>query len=231
MPFIHDYARSATDTSRGRDYYLLPSGNPYASIDAVTESDADEPIHARPWQGNPASIRPLQQAQLNFGGVPLKASVVLKPTPASSKKVGNQATESKRTLRDTIKKLGNPYAKLFFGSDEESAAEFKPKDYSQSPAVATTNEFTRGVSIKQFRSACREVFIKYEPLSSVSARLRPEFAAFVSLNERKPSSVRTNILKELVKYRICDHLQPHLNRERIDSVLQKLEAISKANPG
>ena len=225
MPILGPNADSPCKAARDRSYYH-PSENPYAAIAIDDETDAL--TQSRPWHRKAPATPRYRQGELNF-------SENVTPAMAQSDRSRDFETAIS-SIGDYITLLQNPYASLSLLAQEDdppsliAQAELKlieDVDSGTTPKSRAAHP-RQGISKDGFRSGCRSIFLTYEPLSTATTRLRPEFAEFVAEHESKFPETRSAILEELSRYRITDNLQPHLNRERLEAVVEKLRAISTA---
>lgn len=220
-------ARYSSSEPRGREYYH-PSGNPYASIGVLDDEGEDELKQVRRWHRRELKAAEYQQPELDlFCASPPNVSNKSDSATSAEKISPRVSARFDSGARSYILLLQNPYACLSLYPEERdaSATQATGIKYSGKRGVAP-----KIVSREDFRKECRSIFLKYEPLSSTRTRLRPEFAGFISEHESKSPAKRASILEALIRYKLGDNLQPQLNRERLESVMQKLQAISERFP-
>jgi hypothetical protein len=136
-------------------------------------------------------------------------------------------------LREALRRLGNPYAKLSVLGDPDDAeadgllAQAHDLRNQSSPDVRHL-----GVPKAVFLAECRRIFRQYIPPVE-NGRLRAHHRAFIVRNESRSPETRHRLLVQLRRYDLSDvpGMQARFNRERSELTEEKLRQVEQAVNG
>jgi hypothetical protein len=151
----------------------------------------------------------------------------------------NEREHSMKTLKGALKRMENPYARLSVFNDEDNkreavfiAANPCATEYLESEGPMEQPSADRVslpvITQREFSRRATEILKLYSPSFQRSGRLSPEKRAFIADGKTLPAGKRCMALRELEKFDIRSegNFEPLLNRERDDTLHEKLRAIT-----